>query len=191
MKKIMSTVTAIVLLVVLIVLYMPPVSAQNPGDATDPLVTRSYVDARVSDIQAELESLRAVVDFMMVDMAYTINNLQPLPPGQGTGNDSWLPPLPPSDTAGDVVPFTALQVRAGYSLIAEAGVEFILRSGLATALSGPDGMVNVTAGRDVINGDRIPPNNLLLVPRSDGRGFVAEADTWVMIKGGFEIVNNN
>ena len=96
----------------------------------------------------------------------------------------------PSGTpGGQVVPFTPLLVPAGSSLIADAGVEIILRSGIATVIAGPNGLVDVTAGRDIQNGETVNRNHLLLVPATDGRGLYFASDAWLMIKGGFVIVD--
>jgi len=181
-----------------------PVLAQ-PGDASDPLVTRRYVDDKIAELRAEVNQLRAIV-----------NNIAPGSVGNVTGSGvssadrdalfaevmlyfeamygdmlrTAMAVASANDFApGSVIPFEPLFVPAGRTLVAEAGVEFILRSGHATAVSGPDGMVNVTVGADVTHGVRIPLNNLMLVPRSDGRGLHFVTDSWLMIKGNYEITN--
>ena len=158
-KTLKSLLVMVLLVAIIAALQLIPAFA-NPGDANDPLVTQRYVDERIAALTAEIDQLRGI-----------INNI-----------------APGSVEAGGVVPFAPVNIPAGSTLIADAGAEFIVRSGTATAVSGADGMVNVTAGVDIINGMDIPANNLLLVPRSDGRGFFAETDTWIMIKGGFSIV---
>jgi len=194
------------LIAILAVAHFVPAFAQ-PGDATDPLVTRRYVDDRIAELSTEIEQLRAVINYMVPGSAEAGAPNVPISEAErdalftdlilyfesiyGEFLNSMLATLTGQTTAagnGQVVPFTALNIPAGSVLIAEAGTEFILRSGSATAVSGQDGMVNVTTGRDIVNGNSIPTNNLLLVPRSDGRGFRADTDVWVMIKGGYEIV---
>jgi len=155
------------------VVYFQATASAQPGDAGDPLVTRRYVDERIARLEAEIDSLRGQM------------GLAPVPavdiPSQ--------PMIQWGDAAAaGVVPFEAVFVPAGYALTAEAGVEFILRSGHAIAVSGADGMVNVTAGRDVVNGEEVPHNNLILVPRSDGRGLSVITDSWIMIKGLYDVV---
>ncbi|MCL2371908.1 MAG: DUF4148 domain-containing protein [Defluviitaleaceae bacterium] len=197
-KRSIAAVLALCIAVVSMGYLYTTVTAQ-PGDITDPLVTRRYVDDRIAQVTAELEALRAQISGGGVAFP------PPAEPGQ---------PITLSDRemlfqdvmiffeevygdmlrvamhggAGEVVPFEALFVPAGRILIAEAGVEFILRSGNGIAISGPDGMVNITAGVDVSNGETIPHNNLMLVPRSDGRGISFVTDSWLMIKGGYNIV---
>jgi len=197
-KENLKSIIIMVLLVALIgALQFIPAFAQ-PGDAGDPLVTRRYVDDRIATLSREIALLR--------DALAEIG-------GSGVGNQHGAPPLLADQDSlfqdliryfedtygefldsllyrtGEVVPFTPLLIPAGSTLVGEAGAEFILRSGNAVAVSGPDGMVNVTSGVDIVNGTQIPRNNLLLVPRSDGRGFFAETDVWLMIKGGYRIDN--
>jgi hypothetical protein len=205
-----KTLKAIIIISVIVVALAAAhfVSAfAQPGDASDPLVTRRFVEDRIAELSAEIAALRAI-----------INTLEPSAPGNFVGapitatdrellfseliqyfenvygeffNAVLTQTTPPTPHVGEasVVPFTPINIAAGSMLIADAGTEFIVRSGTATVISGADGLVNVTAGRDIVNGEIIPTNNLLLVPRSDGRGFFAETNTWIMIKGGFEIVN--
>jgi len=205
MKKNAKSLIAITILVaVLAIAHFVPTSAQ-PGDASDPLVTRRYVEERIAELRAEFSEF--------LGSANVNNNVNPHVPAHNI--ESIIPaayidalfsniityvdermgqhfegvPLPSGGGAeASVIPFDALFVPAGSILVAEAGVEFILRSGQATAVTGPDGMVDITAGRDLVNGETIPANHLLLVPRSDGRGIIANTDVWIMIKGGYQVV---
>ena len=155
-------------LLLLSIFYTPAIA--QPGTANDPLVSQRYVDERVAELQAQIALLQAQI--------VALQQGQGQPPGDGT------PPV-----GGQVVPFTPLFVPRGSTLIAEAGVEFILRSGSANVIAGPNGLVDVTAGRDVANGQAISRNHLILVPATDGRGLSFVTDAWLMIKGGYAIVN--
>ena len=200
-RKTIKSLLAIVLLLATLATLIVPVFAQ-PGDANDQVVTRRYVADRISQVMAEVNALRTTVNSItgvttvgseiassdrdalfadvMIYFEAMYGDMLRAAIAFGEGTD-------PNPVEPEVVPFAALLIPAGSTLIAEAGVEFILRSGQATAISGPDGMVDVTAGHDVTHGTRIPTNHLLLVPRTDGRGFFANTDTWVMIKGRFEV----
>ena len=197
-QNVRSLVAVSLLILVLTVLLFVPALAQ-PGDDNDPLVTRSFVESRINQILGEISQLRTAInaispgtignntlptidrDAIVAEvMQYFEEKYGDLLRAAGAGTGA---------TAGEVVPFHILLIPIGSSLIAEEGAEFILRGGQATAITGVDGLVDVTAGQDITNGQRIPTNHLLLVPRSDGRGFVANTDTWVMIKGGYTIVS--
>jgi len=181
-----------------------PVLAQ-PGTTNDPLVTQRYVDNKIAELRVEINQLRNAINnispgtsfggsgnisnadrdalFAEVMLYFETMYGDMLRAAMEVANATDITPASPQ-----VVPFEPLFVPAGGRLIAEAGVEIILRSGHATAISGPDGMVNVTAGADVTHGVRIPLNNLLLVPRSDGRGLNFVTDSWLMIKGSYEVI---
>jgi len=144
------------------------IAAPDPGSPDDPLVTRSYVDRLISDLAAvshgtlsaqQMESIvNAVVDRIVLQGRGACDKFQPI------------------------------HMTAGQLLIGEEGTELILRSGSATVhTGGPDGLANVTFGIDVVHGEQISRNHLLIVPRSDGRGILATTGIYVMIKGEFTI----
>ncbi len=77
----------------------------------------------------------------------------------------------------------------GQQLVAAAGTEIIVRMGRAIAVdSEQGGLSNVTAGRDIKGGETIPLNHLIIIPRDDGRGFLVDSATVIiMIRGPYEI----
>lgn len=80
--------------------------------------------------------------------------------------------------------FRVVTVPAGQAIIGEGGTEIVLRGGKATAIvTEQGGLLNVTRGVDMKQGEEIAPNNLIVIPRSDGRGFKAETDLVLMVKG--------
>lgn len=91
-------------------------------------------------------------------------------------------------TTGTSAKFDVVEVKAGQSVIfTDASVEFILRSGDATAIASENGgLADLTEGVDLLTGDPIKKNHLMLVPRNDNRGVVAKTDLWIMIKGTYE-----
>jgi hypothetical protein len=148
----------------------------NLGGTSDPVVTRSYVDAEIAKMRAEI--LAAVPQSFSCDC----------------DKDAWiLETLLRVDSlfAGNFVNtgFEPIFIQAGQVLIGDMGTEIILRSGTAVAHSesAAGGVTNVTVGADMQSGDRVTHNHLLIVPRGDGRGLIAMTDIWVMIKGGYKI----
>lgn len=91
-------------------------------------------------------------------------------------------------TAATNAKFEVVEVKAGQTVIfTDASVEFILRSGDATAVASENGgLADLTAGVDLLTGDSIKKNHLMLIPRNDNRGIVAKSDLWIMIKGTYE-----
>ena len=192
------------------------VGAAQPGDATDPLVTRRYVDARIGELAAQVSRLEAVIAGGGLP-AQPAPGTPPAPgsqPAPGAGMPGQVPPpaegAPPALSteqlalevlaliearhggalAGGeprVVPFQIYSVPAGRRLIFEAGAEFVLRTGNVTAVTGENGFVDITGGRDVTGGETISHNHLHLVPASDGRGLQFVTNGWIMIKGGYRV----
>ncbi|MDR1687630.1 MAG: hypothetical protein LBS21_03335 [Clostridiales bacterium] len=133
------------------------VFAAQPGTQEDPIVSKSYVDSKISEV---------------------------------IGLIAAMPPAPPEAAQENTGAFVPVSILTGQIVLGGEGAEIILRSGKVVAYnSGPDGLVNVTSGEEVTNGDDIAKNNLLIVPRSDGRGVMALEDSWLIIKGGYEIIN--
>lgn len=84
--------------------------------------------------------------------------------------------------------YKAVQLTAGQKLIGNEGTEVILRSGEASAIdNGANGVSDVTGALDLMTGQSVTQNHLLLIPRSDGRGVLAITEVWVMVRGGYSI----
>ena len=84
--------------------------------------------------------------------------------------------------------FAPVELYEGQRLIGTEGTEIILRSGEASALdNGANGVSDLTSGRDLMTGDEVPPNHLLLVPGDDGRGITAKSECWVMVRGEYKL----
>ncbi|MBQ7821377.1 MAG: hypothetical protein IJ391_03750 [Clostridia bacterium] len=97
-----------------------------------------------------------------------------------------------TETAPASFEYEVLHLIQGDIVLAETPCEIILRSGSAQAyLSGNEsGIADLTTGVDILEGEELSPNHLLLVPRGgDGRGFiVTSAEVYIMVRGGYDIV---
>lgn len=81
-----------------------------------------------------------------------------------------------------------VNLAKGQYLIAKAGTEIILRSGKAVAVvSELGGLTDVTAGVDLAKDENVPTNHLLIIPRNDGRGLYCLTETYIMVRGEYEI----
>lgn len=82
--------------------------------------------------------------------------------------------------------FEVVDIKKGEKVTFEAGAEVILRKGSASVFTTEKGgIANVTSGVDLKSGEAVPANSLMIVPLSDGRGFIANDDLILMIKGNF------
>ena len=158
-KKPISTVV-MVLIVLLLIGQVVYANTREPGSDEDPIVTLSYVEQRI-------EQLKFYVD-------------------QKASSSQ------PSQYEGDVSRGNSIDIvylKTGERLIADGGTEIILRGGTAVAIDSPSGgLVNVTAGKDIQRDQTIFPNNLHIVPKSDGRGVKALDDHVIlMIRGSHRV----
>jgi len=101
---------------------------------------------------------------------------------------SYEDPLVSQSYLEQFIELTVVELAAGQRLEGGAGTQIVLRSGQARAIgSASGGLCDVTAGKDLVNNERIAANHLLLVPRADGRGILAESKLWVMVRGIYTI----
>ncbi len=92
--------------------------------------------------------------------------------------------------------YEVIYVTAGTKMLATSVCSIILRSGTAEAVSPftegiVQGLNNVTDGSELLNGDAIPRNHHLLIPRgNDGRGIhVTSPDgAYILVQGGYTLV---
>ncbi|HKM39050.1 MAG TPA: hypothetical protein VJ036_02150, partial [bacterium] len=86
-------------------------------------------------------------------------------------------PLVAKSYVDSLISLQVLELDQGAVVRGEAGTEMVLRGGQAVAVTTPQGgLADLTGGRDIQNGETVPANHLLLIPRSDGRGLLALTD---------------
>ena len=84
--------------------------------------------------------------------------------------------------------YKPVSLKPGQKLVGNEGTEIILRSGEATAIdNGANGISDITGAKDLMTGNSVEQNHLLLIPRSDGRGIKATTDIWIMVRGTYTI----
>ena len=141
------------------------------GTETDPLVTKSYVDSKIaqinnngnntSDLAAKLDAQEKLISTLSQQIAQLEN-------------------------AGST--FEIVNVPVGSTIYGKQGSEIIIRSGEGTIVaSAAGGVQDVTDGVDLAGGTKAPKNNLLIIPREDGRGISADKLMVVMVRGGYTI----
>lgn len=85
--------------------------------------------------------------------------------------------------------FEIVDVGAGKTIYGKQGSEMIIRSGegrIIASLAG--GVQDVTDGVDLAADVIAPKNNLLIIPREDGRGIFANKAMTIMVRGGYTIL---
>lgn len=139
------------------------------GTQSDPLVTKSYVDALVAKItggsSSNVEARLSAQEELISTLSQQIANLE-------SSKSS----------------FEIVTVQAGSTIYGKQGSEMIIRSGEGNIVaSSVGGIQDVTDGVDLSGGMKAPNNNLLIVPREDGRGISAHKTMVIMVRGGYTI----
>ena len=139
----------------------------GPGSSADPVVSKSYVDAKID----ELTKTNAMLQTQLSELKAQLDNIKT----GGTSTDS-------TDS------FKVLELQGGTTIIGEEGTELILRAGYAKAIGATEGGVSdLTGAKDLKTGASVSLNHLLLIPRGDGRGFKCTGLCYVMVKGGYTL----
>lgn len=84
--------------------------------------------------------------------------------------------------------YEVIKVPKSKTILFDASTEFVVRIGKAVSVL-PKGatIIDLTAGKDVGANQQLLFNHFYLVARSDGRGFKALDDVWVIVNGGYKI----
>ncbi len=137
----------------------------EPGSEGDPIVTKSYVDSQIG-------TYKKTIDDLTVQVLDLKEQLQ----------------ADENDTATSNTGYELLTIPKGGMLVGEQGTEFIVRAGNGTIVAGGGGgLQDLTDGVDLPSGSNAKKYHLLLIPRADGRGVLAESELIVMIRGGYTI----
>ncbi len=164
-------------------------AAGEPGSSSDPLVTKSYVDQQIAQLSAkinssskggssgsissaEIEQLKTDVGDLTKFIIDALSDIQDL------------------DKRVTVIEngFTVISMKKGQTLELGGGSEVILRSGSATAISGESGtLVDVSVGKDLLNGTAVSVQHLVISPKGDGRGLKITSDAWLIVRGGYTV----
>ncbi len=87
--------------------------------------------------------------------------------------------------------FKIVKLPAGKIMLGGSSTEIIVRTkgGTTTYVekTAAGGVSNLISGKDLKNGEVVPDNQLLLIPNGDGRGIKALKDSYIMVKGSYQI----
>jgi len=94
------------------------------------------------------------------------------------------------------VGYEVVEISEGQKLMALDSCEMIFRSGKADVIITSDanrensiGLSDITVGAELLNGDAVPVNHYIIIPRGDGRGIkITSPAAFLMIRGEYEIV---
>lgn len=141
------------------------------GTYEDPIVTKSYVDQKVAEVKSSING--GVTSTELAAQNTIIKELQEeIEILKSTQNSI----------------YEVVTVAEGQTIIGEQSTEMIVRAGEGIIVaSNAGGVQDITSGLDIASGQIAPKNHLLLIPRSDGRGLLANKKLTVMVRGGYKL----
>jgi hypothetical protein len=177
-KKIIATII-VTTLILAVVFVNGSADGTTPGSEADPVVTLSYVELKSEQTKYYIDSLIAKHSQDIANLTTQLEqkNQEIIKLQEAVNQQS-------SDGAGFVVVF----LSKGQTLLTGSGTELVVRSGNVTAIKGTNGgLANVTSAKDLDNGQVAVLNNLLISSRDDGRGVKATLDSYLLIRGTYNI----
>jgi len=143
----------------------------DPGTSTDPVVTKSYVEKRLSEISA-------VLDKKIEQLSERVDSVEAAAEN-GSGSGPAAAGAPPA--------FVVVELADGDVVTFGENTQVILRGGAATAIAAENDLPDVTGGTGLGLGHKVPLNHLIIIPKKDGRGMKIVDKAWLMIAGQYTV----
>ena len=181
-KKPFSTSTVLILTAAMITTLAVGVFAASYDSSEDPLISLSYLTETFRpSIEKDYKERIAILE----------EKIAQLTNGTTTGTtDTSAPAAPTESTKGAMPGYEVVELKYGDCLFANAACDIMLRSGSAFCIA-PDatqGISDYTAGVEILNKEPLTKNHMCLIPRGDGRGIMATAQSiYVMVRGEYTI----
>ncbi len=133
----------------------------------------------------------------LVSLSYIEKILMPKVNTEITNLKNEIAALKTAGSSDGASGYEVIKLTKGQTLLAKTALDIVVRSGDVVAVSPftgeiKQGLNDYTTGAELLNGDVVPVNHYILVPRGDdGRGVqvVSNNDTYLVVRGGYEIVN--
>ncbi len=162
------------------------VLAASYDSSEDPIISLSYLtevfrpsiekdyEEKIAELEARIEALSGGT--------YT-----PTAPEENDSSDQT------DQTTAVSVTYEVIELKYGDCLFAAGPVDIMLRAGSAVCIA-PDasqGISDYTEGAEIYNGEKLTKNHMCLIPRGDGRGIMATAQSvFIMVRGDYSLVES-
>ena len=208
-KKYFVTVIVCSVLLIAGLIGVSAVYAADPGSNDDPIALKSYVDSKLSALENKLTGAGggtaaasntsvAAIETKLSELTMKVEALseenatlkKALQQEGGVSGESGTDRLAgTSVTDGSAyLKFQVFEVKSGERVLMGASTEIVIRTGKAQAIRGEfGGVIDLISGEELGAGAETELNHLLLSARSDGRGIRFTENSFVMIKGDFDI----
>lgn len=158
------------------------VLAASYDSSEDPIISLSYLTdvfrpAIVKDYEEKIAALEAKVDAL----------------SGGSYTPPTTEPTPGTTVSATAATYEVIEMKYGDCLFAEGPIDILLRSGAAICIApnASQGISDYTEGKEIYNGENLTINHMCLIPRGDGRGIMATAQTvYIMVKGEYSLVES-
>jgi uncharacterized coiled-coil protein SlyX len=132
----------------------------------------------ISKLQSQLANLSSEIEKLKLQTAQFDAKLKNISSSSGVKKGDFI------YTKG----YEVIKVPKGKTILFDASTEFVVRVGKAATIV-PKGatIIDLTSAKDVGANQQLLFNHFYLVARSDGRGFKALDDVWVIVNGGYKI----
>lgn len=186
-SRLITAISASVLLIVISVAVMLTANAQ-PGDADDPLVTKSYIDSIVSSLAAENASLKEAINNLPSKEQETSGEEPAASQFDSEAFASQIEQMVSDAVAGIQNGYKTVEVALGQTIDLSEGAELIIRTGMceAVASSSSAGLFDLSDGSVVMGGKTVPAGHYIVAARGE-RGIKALSDSVVLIRGDYVI----
>ena len=186
-SRLITAISASVLLIVISVAVMLTANAQ-PGDADDPLVTKSYIDSIVSSLAAENASLKEAINNLPSKEQETSGEEPAASQFDSEAFASQIEQIVSDAVAGIKNGYKIVEVALGQTVDLSEGAELIIRTGMceAVASSSSAGLFDLSDGSVVMGGKTVPAGHYIVAARGE-RGIKALSDSVVLIRGDYVI----
>lgn len=161
--------------------------------ANDPLVTKSYVDAKFLDISSGVK--QTIKDTIESELNSQLEELDIVEKVKDELKAELydevkaeiLADLETENITADIS-YSLISLTKGQTVVAKGCMELILRSGTATAITVDDGLSDLTSGKDLASGEELTLDHYIINPVGDGRGILITSDSaYVLVRGEYEI----
>lgn len=159
------------------------VLAASYDSSEDPIVSLSYLTqvfrpSIEKDYEEKIAALEAQIE------ALSSSTVPSAPADSETEPETSVPVS---------ITYEVLELKYGDCLFAAGAVDIMLRAGSAVCIA-PDagqGISDYTAGAEIYNGEALTKNHMCLIPRGDGRGIMATAQSvYIMVRGDYSLVKS-
>ncbi len=158
------------------------VLAASYDSSEDPIISLSYLTEvfrpnLVKEYEVKIAALEAKIDAL----------------SGGTYTPAETEPVPDTSASAVSTTYEVIEMKYGDCLFAEGPIDILLRSGAAICIApnATQGISDYTEGVEIYNGENLTINHMCLIPRGDGRGIMATAQTvYIMVKGEYSLVES-